>query len=133
MRKEHIQGTPEETRSQGRRKIRQELDESTSEVSEQQIARPEEVYEYHEGRTGSHEKQTGSYEKKMGVCQDLSAIMCCMLRTQGIPCRLIIGYADKNYHAWTVAQVGGQEMFFDPTAALSAISPPKAYSVERFY
>ena len=75
----------------------------------------------------------GSYEKKMGVCQDLSAIMCCMLRTQGIPCRLIIGYADKNYHAWTVAQVGGQEMFFDPTAALSAISPPKAYSVERFY
>ena len=27
--------------------------------------------------------------KRMGVCQDLSAIMCCMLRTQGVPARLI--------------------------------------------
>ena len=41
----------------------------------------------------------GSYKKRMGVCQDLSAIMACMLRTQGIPCKLVIGYADKQYHA----------------------------------
>ena len=30
------------------------------------------------------------------VCQDLAAIMCCMLRTQGLPARLVIGYADKG-------------------------------------
>lgn len=75
----------------------------------------------------------GSYEKKMGVCQDLSAILCCMLRTQGIPCRLIIGYADKQYHAWTTTEINGKEYFFDPTAALNAIAAVKDYSVERYY
>ena len=75
----------------------------------------------------------GSYDKHMGVCQDLAAIMCCMLRTQGIPCRLVIGYADDNYHAWITATINGEEVFYDPTAALSAINPPKEYSVERFY
>ena len=75
----------------------------------------------------------GSYEKKMGVCQDLSAIMCCMLRTQGLPARLIIGYADKQYHAWTVTEIDGKEYFFDPTAALSAIAKVKDYSMERYY
>lgn len=75
----------------------------------------------------------GSYAKKMGVCQDLSAILCCMLRTQGLPARLIIGYADKQYHAWTVTEIGGKDYFFDPTAALSAIANVKDYSVERYY
>ena len=75
----------------------------------------------------------GSYDKKMGVCQDLSAILACMLRTQGIPCRLIIGYADKQYHAWTTTEINGKEYFFDPTAALNAIATVKDYSVERYY
>ena len=75
----------------------------------------------------------GSYKKKMGVCQDLSAIMACMLRTQGIPCKLMIGYADKQYHAWTVTVIDGEEIFFDPTAALNAISKVKEYTLERFY
>ncbi len=75
----------------------------------------------------------GCYKKKMGVCQDLSAIMVCMLRSQGIPAKLMIGYADKNYHAWVVAVVDGEEVFHDPTAALSAISKTKKYTVERFY
>ena len=75
----------------------------------------------------------GCYDKKMGVCQDLSALMVCMLRSQGIPARLMIGYADKNYHAWTVTSVADKEVFFDPTAALNAISKPVSYSVERYY
>ena len=74
----------------------------------------------------------GAYTKRMGVCQDLSAIMCCMLRTQGIPARLMIGYADKNYHAWTMTMVDGSDLFFDPTAALNAITV-KQYSIERYY
>lgn len=35
-----------------------------------------------------------------GICFDYSALMCAMLRTQGIPCKLNIGYADDIYHAW---------------------------------
>ena len=75
----------------------------------------------------------GSYAKKMGVCQDLSAIMVCMLRTQGIPARLMIGYADKQYHAWVVTTVGGKDEFFDPTAALNGISKVRQYTLERYY
>ena len=73
------------------------------------------------------------FDAKAGVCQDLSAIMVCMLRVQGIPAKLMIGYADKNYHAWVVCDFGGQEHFFDPTAAINGISKVKTYSVERYY
>ncbi len=73
------------------------------------------------------------FERRRGVCQDLAAVMCCMLRTQGIPSRLVIGMADKNYHAWTVITLDGQDVFYDPTAALKAISIPRTYTVERFY
>ena len=75
----------------------------------------------------------GSFTKRMGVCQDLSAIMVCMLRSQGIHAKLVIGYADKNYHAWVTTMIDGKEVSFDPTAALDAISKPKSYSVERYY
>ena len=75
----------------------------------------------------------GSYEKRMGVCQDLSAICICMMRTQGIPARLMIGYADKQYHAWVEADFGGKSYFFDPTVAVSGIGKVKEYSVERYY
>ncbi len=75
----------------------------------------------------------GCFEKKMGVCQDLSALIVCMLRSQGIPAKLVIGYADKNYHAWTLTTINSKEVFFDPTAALNVIGKPVSYSVERYY
>ena len=73
-----------------------------------------------------------SFDARSGVCQDLSAIMVCMLRVQGIPAKLMIGYADKYYHAWTVALVDGKEVFFDPTAAIGCMNA-KQYTIERFY
>lgn len=72
------------------------------------------------------------FDARAGVCQDLSAIMVCMLRVQGIPAKLIIGYADQYYHAWTVALVDGQEVFFDPTQAIGCINASR-YTTERFY
>lgn len=40
-------------------------------------------------------------EKKTGICYDYSSLMAAMLRSQGIPTRLVIGYAADNiYHAW---------------------------------
>lgn len=35
-----------------------------------------------------------------GICLDYAAVMCTMLRSQGIPARLEIGYASDAYHAW---------------------------------
>lgn len=72
------------------------------------------------------------YDNRMGICQDLAAVTACMLRVQGVPAKLVIGYADKYYHAWTTVVINGQEMFFDPTNAVGAIKAKK-YSVEREY
>ncbi|MBR3106012.1 MAG: transglutaminase domain-containing protein [Clostridia bacterium] len=73
------------------------------------------------------------FSKKSGVCQDLSAVMVSMLRVQGIPARLVIGYADKIYHAWVVCEVDGKKVLFDPTAAVSKSKNAANYSVERYY
>ena len=74
-----------------------------------------------------------SFEKRSGICQDMSAVMVTMLRVQGIPAQLVIGYVDQYYHAWTVAIVDGEERFFDPTVAVGALTPNMKYSVERKY
>ena len=74
------------------------------------------------------------WKKKMGICQDLSAMTCAMLRCQGIPARLMIGTVGANtYHAWVVAVVNGKEQFFDPTAELNASSKTETYTTERYY
>lgn len=35
-----------------------------------------------------------------GICFDYAAAMAAMLRSQGIPCKLVVGYAGDTYHAW---------------------------------
>lgn len=37
---------------------------------------------------------------KKGICFDYAALMAGMLRSQGVPCKLVVGYAGKTYHAW---------------------------------
>jgi hypothetical protein len=39
-------------------------------------------------------------ETKKGICFDYAAMMAGMLRSQGIPCKLIVGYAGSAYHSW---------------------------------
>jgi hypothetical protein len=39
-------------------------------------------------------------EKKTGICFDYAALMAGMLRSQGVPCKLVVGYAGKTYHSW---------------------------------
>ena len=73
------------------------------------------------------------FEKRSGICQDMSAVMVSMLRVQGIPAQLVIGYVGQYYHAWTVAIVDGEERFFDPTVAVNALEPNLKYAVERKY
>ena len=38
--------------------------------------------------------------KKQGICFDYAALMTGMLRSQGVPCKLVVGYAGDVYHAW---------------------------------
>lgn len=39
-------------------------------------------------------------ETKKGICFDYAALMTGMLRSQSIPCKLVVGYAGEVYHAW---------------------------------
>lgn len=42
-----------------------------------------------------------TYSSKTGICFDYASLMCAMLRSQGIPTRLVIGWASPDiYHAW---------------------------------
>ena len=39
-------------------------------------------------------------EEKQGICFDYAALMTGMLRSQGIPCKMVFGYTGGAYHAW---------------------------------
>lgn len=38
--------------------------------------------------------------EKKGICFDYAALMAAMLRSQEVPCKLVVGYAGETYHAW---------------------------------
>ena len=39
-------------------------------------------------------------EAKKGICFDYASLMTGMLRSQGVPCKLVVGYAGTAYHVW---------------------------------
>jgi len=75
-------------------------------------------------------------EAKTGICFDYAALMTAMLRSQEVPCKLVVGYAGSIYHAWISVWteengwVDGAIFFdghiwkrMDPTFASSAEDP----------
>ncbi len=49
------------------------------------------------------------FKANTGICFDYAAVMATMLRTQGIPTRLEVGYMGEEYHAWIsvyIADIG---------------------------
>lgn len=44
---------------------------------------------------------------KKGICFDYAAVMTAMLRSQNIPCKLVVGYAGTTYHAWINVYIEG--------------------------
>ena len=68
-----------------------------------------------------------TWESGKGICQDLSALTCAMLRSQGIRAKLAIGSADGSYHAWVVIMINGKRELFDPSFSA------KSYQAERYY
>ena len=38
--------------------------------------------------------------QQKGICFDYAALMAAMLRSQEVPCKLVVGYAGQTYHAW---------------------------------
>ncbi|MEA4892269.1 MAG: transglutaminase-like domain-containing protein [Peptococcaceae bacterium] len=77
-------------------------------------------------------------KEKKGICFDYAALMAAMLRSQGVPTKLVVGYTGQIYHAWlnTYSEESGWVegiIFFDgttwklmdPTFASSAKSDEK--------
>lgn len=57
---------------------------------------------------------------KKGICFDYAAVMASMLRSQGVPTKLVVGYTGSAYHAWIsiyTEETGWVEgiVFFDGT------------------
>ena len=72
-------------------------------------------------------------KKQTGICFDYAAVMTAMLRSQGIPTKLVVGYAGDVYHAWITTYIpekgwvegliyfdGTTWKLMDPTFASSA-------------
>jgi len=70
--------------------------------------------------------------ERKAICFDYAALMACMLRVQGIPTQLVIGYADKTYHAWNNVKLDGKWYRYDPTFAAVGNKAEK-YTEERRY
>ncbi len=54
-----------------------------------------------------------------GICFDYSSLLAAMLRSRGVPTKLITGYLSPEdiYHAWNMAYIDGQWVFRDSTLA----------------
>lgn len=68
--------------------------------------------------SGYHPVLDTVYEAKKGICFDYAAVMAAMLRTQGVPTKLVVGYAGNSYHAWISVYTTGSGwiesvIFFD--------------------
>ncbi len=96
------------------------------------------VYDYVRSLTNNNQKTylgdiDGCFSTRMGLCQDLAAVAACMLRVQGIPTQLVIGYAGKTYHAWNNVLIDGEYQLLDITAELSHMKKDTVYTTERIY
>lgn len=79
-----------------------------------------------------------------GICYDYASLFAGILRSQGIPSKLIMGYKDDldAYHAWNQVLIGGEWLTIDTTydAALKGvkedikmIKAPGEYRLEKVY
>lgn len=103
------------------------------------------TYDYHKAatvRAGYLPVVDTMLATKTGICFDYAALMTSMLRAQGVPTKLVIGYAGSVYHAWVSVYAQGQGWidniiyfdgvswkFMDPTFASSGQQDP---SVQAF-
>lgn len=79
----------------------------------------------------------GSWETRTGICQDMAAIMCAMLRSQGIHARLVVGTCGSTPHAWVTVYYYGDDgklksLSLDPTYYCK-VTAKAGYKAERYY
>ncbi|MBN2851618.1 MAG: transglutaminase domain-containing protein [Clostridia bacterium] len=73
-----------------------------------------------------------TFHSQMGICYDFSSLLAGMLRSQGVPTKLVTGYASytTEYHAWNEVLINGKWMVIDTT--YDAYYVKKGKEVEMF-
>ena len=79
----------------------------------------------------------GSWETRTGICQDMAAIMCAMLRSQGIHARLVVGTCGGTPHVWVTVYYHDADgklmkLSLDPTYHCY-VTAKAGYKAERYY
>lgn len=85
-----------------------------------------------------------TYTAKKGICYDISSLLAGVLRKNGIPTKLVMGYTPNvsTYHAWNEVYYDGQWHVIDATYDIGAlkankkaamIKSSKDYSVTKLY
>ena len=79
----------------------------------------------------------GSWGTGTGICQDMAAIMCTMLRSQGIHAKLVVGTCGSMPHAWVTVYYYGDDgklksLSLDPTYYCK-VTAKAGYKAERYY
>ena len=69
---------------------------------------------------------------RKGICFDLAALVCCMMRSQGIPTQMIIGDTDRGYHAWNKIYINNRWLLVDVTNKIAAMDI-RRYSPKLYY
>lgn len=64
-------------------------------------------------KVGSSPDVAGCWNKRVGICLDIAALTTGMLRAVGVPAYLIIGHANRNYHAWVEIRINGKTIIYD--------------------
>lgn len=80
---------------------------------------------------------------KQGICYDFAALFAAMLRTQGIPAKLVKGYSDniEGYHSWNEVLIDGNWVTIDTTydvtikksEEIDMIKDKSEYQPKRYY
>lgn len=72
--------------------------------------------------------------EKKGICLDYASLSVAMLRSQGIPCKMEVGYAGDTYHAWISVYENGEWVKYDPTLMSTGESNEGVeYTVAKIY
>ena len=59
-----------------------------------------------------------TFDCRSGICYDLSALLAAMCRSQDIPCVIVKGYLNGEYHAWNMVYVNDVWNALDVTRAV---------------
>lgn len=75
-----------------------------------------------------------TYTTGEGICYDYASLFAAMLRSVGIPTKLVKGYASYApdvYHAWNEVYIDGEWIVADPTRDATLHASGSAYDMEK--